>query len=145
MRAPARPNSAALRRPDTAGLDRADKVDPGRIRPRSAFARHSEMEDGVSDDVYSVASTKYRPSSPGLRSRPISPSGSEGFVMEDSSDDQGYDGGFGVPEGEDEDAEPSATIRRYFTKGIGPDGKPGVQSHFCVRIPHELPQVNPEP
>ena len=142
MRAPARPNSAALRRPDTAGLDR-DKVDPGRIRPRSAFARHSHAKDrprsASSDDVHSVASTKYRPSSP--TTRPTSPSGSEGFILEDSSDDQGYEnGGFGVQEEDEEDEDPSATIRRYFTKGIGPDGKPGVQHHFCVRIPHEMPQ-----
>jgi hypothetical protein len=140
MRAPSRPNSAALRRPDTAGLDR-DKVDPGRIRPRSAFARHSHADDAASDDVHSVASTKYRPSSrPASPNRPTSPSGSEGYVIEDSSDDQGYDLGFGMQEADDEDEEAPATIRRYFTKGVGPDGKPGVQHHFCVRIPHELPQ-----
>ena len=47
-----------------------------------------------------------------------------------------------MQEEDDEDEDESATIRRYFTKGIGPDGKPGVQHHFCVRIPHEMPQVS---
>jgi len=112
-------------------------VDPGRIRPRSAMARHSMGVDDSADDMRSVASTKVPPAV----LRPSSAEYLDGYVMEDRAEDA-FDAGFEnemLREEEGEEERP-ATIRRYFTQGIGPEGKPGVQSHFCVRIPAELPQ-----
>ena len=113
-------------------------MDPGRIRPRSAMVRHSMGVDGGADVMRSVASTKVPPAV----LRPSSPEDLDGYVMEDRVEDAS-DADFEnemLREEEGEEERP-ATIRRYFTKGIGPEGKPGVQSHFCVRIPAELPRA----
>jgi len=84
MKAPLRPGSAAFARPDTAGPDRERRaVDPGRIRPRSAMARHSMGVDGGADDMRSVASTKVPPAV----LRPSSPEDLDGYVMEDRVED----------------------------------------------------------